>query len=422
MGFDMSTSNYEIINAIGKLTEEQAKWEEFKIASIRTNSLFTRYEKIKVNLKNKYTKATGAVDLDDYHRELIAYNGTFGEWLVSIGDKALNQSDKVFKLGRKGLLFREALSNHFKIVPVKTGLLPDDTFVAKNHYSDLFITKEGVDPIQLLKYTLVSVNGYYHMSDANSKGLWVTKGYDTMKKRKKHCIGFTSFENLGSLKQIPIRKDMVSRFKDEIPLKDEVIIDIGEDTSEKTIILVLGGYLHVLDYDVFYRVSDTAIKIKFNNIPYLERIHASIEDLDVEEIGLEETRGERNISLVNLYSDETITRYLTLPYSFIVLLDNEEVFKEITYPQQRSFANSYLSDTRPYLPMFTRLGKVEEYVWIKDEFKYEIVTDDSRYQNRQYNYAFPLDSQSYQSDGRQPNQRFERPYAYFMNLITPIDS
>ena len=46
------------------------------------------------------------------------------------------------------------------------------------------LLKKGVNPVELQKYTLFTVNGYVHQTDANSKGLWVEDGYKTIKKRR----------------------------------------------------------------------------------------------------------------------------------------------------------------------------------------------------------------------------------------------
>lgn len=410
--------SYEVISAIGKVLDSQAKWEEVDLKTHPLNRIYARYSTVRATLRNRYTKKEGVVLIDDFE-SLVEEGKTFVEYLEGIGDKAIKLEKGTTQINKKGLLYREALSNRFKVVPVIKGREPDGDLSLKYDYSDLFITKEGVDPIDMYKHTLVSVNGYIHPTDANSKGLWVESGYNTIRKRKKQCIGIYSFENLGSLEQIPIKESMLSKLNNEVDYYDELVIDIGQDCSEKTIILILGGFMHVMDYDVFSRISDTAIKVKLKNTPFMERIHLSSQDLDISPTLYDKRYGETNLHFGDICSDEFIKQYLALPYSFIVLLDNPEVYREITYPQQRGIPNNYLTDKKPTLPMMTRLGKLEEYVSVRDGDKYVLETADCQYRPVVYNTRYStLEKSSYYTDAAVPGNRFRIPYAYFYNLLT----
>ena len=208
--------NYDINQAIGKVAGEIALWE--KISLDKTiEELYKKYSSIRLELTNKYNKEKGVIVLDDYFPDMNRTN-TIPEWLSSIGDKRLEYKNVKVTLSKKGLLYHEVLSNHFKVIPVSKGKLSDDDLSRKENYDDLFITKEGVDPIDLQKHVLFTVNGFLHQTDANSKGLWVTDGYKTIKRRKKHCIGAISFENLGSIRQIDINESMISKLNDRVDL------------------------------------------------------------------------------------------------------------------------------------------------------------------------------------------------------------
>lgn len=413
---------YKIISAIGKVIDSQARWEAVDLNKFALNQLYLRYSTIRATLENLYTKKKGMVEVDDYEY-LVEKGKPFQHYLDSLGDKAIPFKTGSTVIKEKGLLYHEAHSARFKIYPVKTNRLPDDDLSLKYDYSDLFLTKEGVNPIDMYNHTLISVNGFIHASDANSKGLWVTDGYKTIRKRKKHCIGIISFEQLGKLEQIPIKEDMISKLNEEVDLFQECVIDIpnNKPINNKTIILVIGGFMHVLDYDVFTRISEQGIKLKLKNTPLLERIHLSCDDLELGDAIFDKRYGDKNLHLANIYSDEFIKKYLTLSYSFIVLLNNEEIFKEVTYPQQRGIPNNYLMDKQPKLPMMTRLGKIEEYVSIKDVDKYVLETADCQYRPRLYNLRWhSMDKDSYYNDARRPTDRYRIPHAFFFNLKTLI--
>lgn len=412
--------SYEIISAIGKVKDVDAHWEEVDLNNVPLATLYRRYEIIRATLKNIFTKKSGIANIDDF--EYLVPNGqTFKQYIASgLGNKAIPLTPGEARISKRGLLYREALSNGFKVVPVEKGKLPDGRLDLKDNYDDLFITKEGVNPIDMQKHTLITVNGYVHQSDANSKGLWVEGGYTTIKKRKKQCIGVISFEHLGPLQQVPIKADMISKLNENVSLYRETVVDFGVDCSDKTIILVLGGFMHCLDYDVFTQISDSAIKIKWGNIPLLERIHLSTLDLTFDYNVYDTRYGETNAHVGDVYSDAFIRAYLTSPYSFIVVLDNKEVFKDITYPRQRGIPNSYIVEQVPQLPMMSHLGKFEEYVPVRDGDDIELVTADCQYLPRLYNRTGKLDEDTYRNDARRPHDRHRRAYAYFYNLITMV--
>lgn len=413
--------NYEILSAIGKIKDSQATWEEVDLNTMLLPVVLDRYAEVRVNMKNVFTKQEGGLLLFDLIVELTPQTGTFRDYLDSIGDKALKLNNEKYKINTKGLVYHEAMVNKFKIVPVVSGGIPDDVYDMKHTYKDLFVTKQGINPIDLQKHTLFTVNGYFHQTDASAKGLWITDGYKTMYKRAKRTVGCVSFEHLGALKQIPIKPDMISKINDRTPLLEELIIDLPENAADKTIILIIGGFMHVLDYDVFFRISDSAIKVKLNNLPYLERVHLSNLDLDLDDLGFENKIGSDNVHIEDLYSDETIIRYMTKSYSFVVLLDNVEVFKEITFPQQRMIPNHYLVHELPILPMFGSLGKLEEYVAIKrHDSVYSLLTPNCQSDNRVYNTNWPVKLQSQHPPTNVPNKRWQQPYTFFMNLITML--
>ena len=409
---------YEIINAIGRIAHSQSQWEAVDIAKYKISILYMRYDTLRVTLMNNYTKEVGWLSLDDVDTS-IPQDKTFKEYLEMIGDKSLPLKEGTLTLKKKGLLYKEAHTAGFKIYPVKSGMLPDDDFSRKYDYSDLFFKKEDVDYKDMYESCMITVNGFVHLTNANTQGLWVTDGYKTVRKRKKRCIGIISFENLGRLTYIPIKENMVSKLNDGIDYYREMVIDLDQDLKDKTIMIVIGGYLHVLDNDVFTRISNSAVKIRFDNIPLLERIHQSMDDLDLDYV-FDKRYGETNVHLGYIQSDEFLKRYITSNYSFIVILDNPNVFKEISYPRKRGIPNSYLYHKRPNLPMLTRLGKFEEYLYKQDNNLFEIETADCQYHDRTYNRAGKLDKETYYDAGSTPTKRRYIADAYFMNLVSMI--
>ena len=412
--------NYELLSAIAKVKDEQSLWVDVDLNVLTITQLFDMYSEVRVNLKNIFTKQEGGLILFDLINDIVKFNGTFVEYLKSIGNKAIPLNGEKYEIKTKGLIYHEVLTNGFEVIPVMTGSVSDDSFANKHLYKDLLINKFNVDPIDMQKHTLVTVNGYFHQTDANKKGMWVQDGYQTMVKRDKQAVGMISFENVGALEQIPIKAPMISKIFDATPLYKELVIDFDKPVKDKTILLIIGGFLHVLDYDVFYLISDSAIKVKLSAIPLLERIHLSNLDLDLEDLGFDTTYNKEALHVKQLYSDESIMKYMTKSTSFVVLLDNPEVFKEIIYPRRRRIPNNFVNDKLPTKPLFGQLGKCEEYLIFKQSDAYTMLTANCQVDRRVYGTNWEPSPDSLQSNNRVPNQRWYLPEMYFMDIVTML--
>lgn len=408
--------NYSIISSLGRVKGLVGKWESIDVSKFTVQSLYTRYDKIYVNVKNNYTKEEGTVLLDNYVNK-IPNNKSFAQYIADdLGDTGLVYMDKTYTFNESGLIYRDALNSGFTIHPVKTGLKPDMSFQEKDAYTDLFFTKEGVDYKDMYHHVLVTVNGYIHASDASSTGFWVTDGYKTLRKRGRQCIGLISFENLGSIEQIPIKEEMIYQMNEEVPLYQEVFVKINQSTKGKSILLVLGGYLYLLDKNVFVQYNESVIKIKMKNIRLLNKIHQSEKDLEYPNDLYQTKISSSGLHVKHVQSDEFVKQYLTRTDSFVVLLDNDEIFIETKYPQKRRIPNNYLTEYKPTLPLKVGLGKFEEYVWVKDVDRYVLETADCQTENRHYDNIINNTVDTIYTRKRPSHNRFSIPDAYFFNI------
>ena len=104
-----------------------------------------------------------------------------------------------------------------------------------------------------------------------------------------------SFREIGKLKHIRITEEMISRQLDEIPLSNKIYIKLPEKIGTKLPILILGGYMHIFDSNIFYMVDEQTLCINFMNYRWLERYYESLKYIDLSSLPIDNIN-ETNIS------------------------------------------------------------------------------------------------------------------------------
>jgi hypothetical protein len=233
----------------------------------------------------------------------------------------------------------------------------------------LYLTQTGVDFTLFGQSCMVSVNGYFHYMQTDTTGAYIRDGMVSNLLSKNNQIGIYNLGHLGSLTYVDLTPSMIYNPNVGGLLADAVYIDVGQDITDKTIILVLGGYLHVLDERTFVKVGTQQIKVDWVNFPYIDRYFESEGTLDLSSLGL--THIKQNVTQVavsELLGNAAITAYCSLSQSFIVLLDNTEVFRDSHFVKSRLWPGQYTSYVAPEYPLIVGHGRVAEY-WYQYEHK-----------------------------------------------------
>jgi hypothetical protein len=119
----------------------------------------------------------------------------------------------------------------------------------------------------------------------------------------------------------------------------------------------MGGYLILPMDNVMFRNSVNSICINISAMPYVERIAESVNILDLASIGVDRD----TISGDMIYSDDFIRKYLKISQSFLVVIDNSDLFYMRRYLANNNFPGLFVTDSEPDLPMFVGYGKTVEY-------------------------------------------------------------
>lgn len=405
---------YEYKSAVGKSKEHNGVWEEFNINDFDLNKVLFSFSKVYVTVYNPFSKKNEVLYLNDILDKINNYSDNFDNYLKSIGNSSLPTVPGDIKLNLKKVKRKDLVKADWKMKPITHGGNPSSNDI--NYDLDwLYLKKENVDPLEFYKYAMVSVNGFYHFLDASEQGIWIADGMKTVKRTNDNHLSVVSFKEVGKLKYIKINEDMIYKQMDEGKLYDQCYINIGEDTTDKTIILVIGGYMHIKDNLTFKRINETTIKLDLKNTPYLKRFHESQKFLNLDYLNLEKGYTEDHVSLEDITSDEVIKRYLTGWQSFIILLDSEDVYVKKHKINNLPVPGKYISDIEPIYPMIFGHGMAGEYWDIYDCGEWCINLSYGEYNNRRYttvniNETKAIDNQDI------TNNRTEFSYGYLLEI------
>lgn len=286
-----------------------------------------------------------------------------------------------------------------------------------NSITDLMLTRDA--PItgynEFYKHCLVSINGYYHLTDTNGDdGIVVYNGASSLKIANQCQIGIYNFKDISSIELLPITTDMIYKQDLDEPYSSSAFIKLNKDLTNKTLLLSLGGYLHTIDQITVSIVGSDIIKINFSNYPILDRFYESVNYLNLSSMNLNTTdKNPLQISIEELSSDERLLAYMTLSQSFFVILDTPEIFVNRQYIKKSNSYGRYVSYIRPLYPLVTNLGRHPEYNYHIEDGYYSINVPDNTTQNKIYNIINPL---NLTKDDTLPNAPEDFGTAYFLEI------
>lgn len=408
---------YQFISSIVEPINGDKNWSTIDISNVPLDVLYALYARVIVILSNPFLSENVAVDLSYITPNIEGSPLTFNQFLIQNANKTLPALSNIPSLNLKYVEYIDGFKFSLKITPTN----PNTSVTANQPQSDkqwLFLTKDKLDYDLFYNTHLVNVNGFFHLIDTDNTGIYVIDAMKTARRSNLNQIGVLDFSNIGNIQTIPITPSMVYKQIPTQKFKDHVYINTCVDNTNKTVALVLGGYLHILDDDTFHAINSTTYKVNFNNLPFLDRYFESKYYLDLSSLKLSTTtRNKDQISVAELYSDESILAYLTLSQSFFVLIDNDNVSVIKTPLRKTSFPNMFITYEEPKYPLIIDSGKILNYWSTYEDSEYSITLEGAISNNYIY------DTVGSYTENSVDNARFtikpiSLPNAYFLKIST----
>lgn len=417
---------YTLVSAIAKSFASEGRWESVAIGDMPLSQIYSTYVKVYAVLTNPFVTGQVSLDLAQVQAAEGGLSLTFNQFLVQNGTGMLPTSTTIPTLNPQYAEYKDAFKAGYKVQPVNAQAAPDAQLPASDK-TWLYLTKndasgQSIDFELFYRSCMVSVNGYFHAIDAIPTAAWVMDGMKSRNISGQNQIGILNFQKMGSLQYAPITESMIYKQSSDQLYRNQMYVNLGVDTTNKTIMLVLGGYLHILDAKTFFRVSETAVAINFNNLPILERFHESLQYLDLSSLPFDRDDNDpTKLNVADFLSDENLVAYATLSQSFFVLLDTPEVFTEYDKVYTGKLTNILVSNQEPKYPLVNGHGKIADYWSVYEDGRWALTVYDNRWNHRTYN-TVDWRNEVCVNSARQTQKVQEPSRAFFLKIGSDFDS
>lgn len=260
----------------------------------------------------------------------IKASTTIESFLTELGNKTLPFDERRFTLEPRYTFYRNLTHDGYKIEPV--GRHASSTTTPSFGGSDLLIKSEVVNGKHIGQYGVFSVNGFYHLSDYDSHGVYIHDGNKTVRRSNECEVGIMDFERIGKVKHIPITSDMLKAVNSDTPFKEMLYLRLPQDSVVEgySYLFFIGGYLVPVGEGIT-RVSDRSFRIDIQKLNLLERFFDSQAFLNTDDLKLTKYPDYLNDGLMSMdefFGNEVLTRYLTSAQSFVVAVETPRLFHD----------------------------------------------------------------------------------------------
>jgi hypothetical protein len=304
---------------------------------------------------------------------------------------------------------RDAFKAGYTITPVSNS---NDSTAPDIFKHNIRLTRSNVSYSTLHRNCLVSVNGFYHITDTdNINGVMVFDAMKSLKHSKQNQIGITSFKDIAEISLHPFKREMLTLNND-----GTVRVNLPFDTTNKTVMFSIAGYLNYQNDLNFFMVGDNLFKLDFNNMSLLDRYFECKKYIDLSSLPLEFSPNNQNqISLEQLLSDENLIALMLLSQSFIVVLDTPSIVVNKQYVKKTGLPGMYIYYKEPIYPLVVGYGRHAEYWSFIEDGHYAVNVLDNVVENRIYTTTLINDLTS-ADNSRRPDSPDQYSDAYFIEI------
>lgn len=361
---------YQLVRSRYRLDRRSGRWQEADLSNALVATLSAKYGDVYLYIE--YPGAGGtilkALRWTNVSNLIVGVSPTVTvqAWLTSLGNKTLPFEAKLPDERLRLVKYAQAWHCGYNARPLGRNGNVNST-ESKFAKEDLLLTHPDFTPEKIRDNTLISVNGYYHLTDWTNDGVRIYDGNSTVRKCNDNQIGIYSFEKIGKLKYVPITDAMITVGENSTLWNGTYLtMPANVDITNKTVLFVAGGYLNVLS-NVYERVNDRTWRINFGAMVFLDRILASIQQIDLSSLGLEfDPKDPTRIDVAQLRSDAVIRAYLKLTQTFFVVVDSPSFFQEYRPIESLRAPGRFVDVKVEQIPLVGAYGKMLDYHNIRE--------------------------------------------------------
>jgi hypothetical protein len=351
--------------------------------------LFAQFRLVQLTLLPPNSSVPVYVDLATTAALYGNFAGTIAQMLTNLGSATLSYNVTPWSLNNRKAVFVDAGLAGYTATPVSQVNLIDPTIPDWEQPNVRLInTLKSVDYLRFFQNCLVSVNGFWHLSDTDgNNGVMVVGAQKSLIKSGQNQIGLWDFETLGGFTYVPITSNMVDT---SVAGMANIVLD--GDLSQKSVFLVLGGYLVLLDNKALLRTGANNYTVDFTQLDLVSRYFESNNYLDLTSLGLQpSSHNEDQIAVADLRTPAAILAWLELSQSFFVVLNTPEMYSQSLAVKRSGFPQLYYTYQTPLSPLQLETGRMPSYWPTEVDGQWELALEGNVIGNKLY-YENPLSS------------------------------
>ena len=414
---------YTLVSGYGTASALGSGWKEISNAvlnPIAMNQLFNLYRKLYLTISTPALADPIHVDLDIFRVEYINSTQTLSAMLNNLSNNALDTLDEIPQYSSERVQYEDAFRAGYKI-EVTAPYSHPSSLVYPSDRTEVKINRPNTDMQMFYDYCMISINGFWHCSDTDGQSVFALGGGKSLLKSRQNNIGFTSFEKIGKLQHIPITEDILYKLDNSDKYSNRVYFDLSAyDTENKTVMLVIGGYLYLPEPAYIRQYSDNTYMLDFTGVPLFERYFESMRYLDMSSLGLSEyINNPTQTHRAQFYEDACFTKYLTHENSFVVIVDTPQIYTSKHFIRHNNYPGMFTTYTEPKYPLITGLGRVAEYWKAYEDGHWSVNVTDAWLNHRQFstlNGHYVISG----TDANTPYQTYYPSKGYFLEIGSDV--
>lgn len=369
---------FTIVSAYGIRKSPASQWGVQDISAMPASEVFAVFRQLFLTLTPQGMNDDIVVDIEELRSEYGAREETLQVLLADRVETITTTTLPNYKAER--CVFTDARRAGYTVNKALPGGASDSSALDVDKV-ELQISRTNTDMQFFIKRCMVSVNGFFHKTSANNKMAFVNNGAASLLTTAKNYVGILSFEKIGDINYHPITTGDVHPALTLSPLKNGIHVDYtGPSLQGKSVLMVIGGYLHFPDFGVFRQIGENTFSINPAVIPMVKRYTESKAFLDLSEMQDEPTsENDRSIDVDKLYSDESLMYYMTHTNTFFVVVDTPNLTYQRSEIQSLKMPGRMFAYKQPTELMIVGAGKCAEYWSVKDDGIWAVNIDPAYY-------------------------------------------
>lgn len=406
---------YSYVKAIAKSKERGARWVETNISGLLISDIDNTYRDVKVELSHNQLSENQVLIFEDIKHLFVSTNLTFADWLVANGETALPTTPGTVSINISTVHYRDGFIAGFDVTPAKMGSSPDVEWPL-GELRDLLMTKPGAIYQDVYDYCIVTVNGLVHRTSLSQYGIYIQDGAYSKELCQLNHFGLISFLDVGKIEYIDVDSTMLYKQSGQNKHYRNAHINLGVSTQGKSLIMVVGGYMHVYDKS-YVQIGDGLVRIDFSNHPLIQRYYESKGVIDLSTLPYTgfDSNPDQRLTADIIESEAYIEALINLPQTFFILVDTPDLYVNRHKLEHSGLPGRFYTHLYPDFPLITERGKLSEYIPFYEDGKWVIACESNRMPNYQFETA-PYRSFLSITPQKDPYKPYRRSSGYLLEI------